>query len=162
MRECAINNTAKTCVTYYLYLIFQTTKPACFKSSQLKSLTQFQIQEFVCLFVFCWGEKQQKEATQMEHTANASQEALRDLFIAQMESELAGQQRILFILMMPIRGKTEEKTEMQPDGNHPFSVGDWEIFHYLQHEYVNCCFLRLMSICSFFFFSWKPSILLDF
>lgn len=60
----------------------------------------------------------------MEHDANASQEALQDLFIALMEAELAGQQRILFILTMPIRGKAEEQTEMQPDRNHPFSVGD--------------------------------------
>lgn len=60
----------------------------------------------------------------MEHAANASQEALRDLLIALMEAKLAGQQRILFILTMPIRGKTEEQTKMQPDRNHPFSVGD--------------------------------------
>lgn len=60
----------------------------------------------------------------MEHAANASQEALRDLFIAPMEAGLAGQQRILFIFTMAIRGEAEEQTEMQPDRKHPSPAGD--------------------------------------
>lgn len=87
----------------------------------------------------------------MERAADASQEASWDLFIVLMEAELAGQQRICFILMKPIRGKIDEKTDIQPDRNHPFPVVFWGMFHYIHHEYVNCCFRRLISICSFFF-----------
>lgn len=67
----------------------------------------------------------------MEHAADMSREASRDLFIVLIEAELAGKQKILFILTMPIRGRTDEKTEIQPDKYHPISVVDWEMFHKL-------------------------------
>lgn len=63
-----------------------------------------------------------EHAAQMGRAADVSWEASQDLFIILMEAELAGQQETHFILMMPITGKTDEKTEIQPDRNHPFSV----------------------------------------
>lgn len=45
----------------------------------------------------------------MECAADTFRGASQDLFIVLMEAELAAHQRILFILMMPIRGKTDKK-----------------------------------------------------
>lgn len=55
-----------------------------------------------------------------------SQEASQNPFIVLMEAELAGQQRIVFILMMPIRG-------MKPDRNQPFFFACTEL------SYMNIC-----------------------